>query len=168
MLDSLSSPAAYQAFIYELPNRHPSIRRSTLVYIPSGMLFGRVEGLILFQHNIILCVQEYLNFELGVIEGYGYEVSRSHISPDAPDFPSADDYCRASYTQKDKLYWYDSFPHPADRLLAATNPHHKHVPPDIKHHRIPAPELSFTRPNLPFLIAEIEQTVLPDASRENP
>jgi len=27
----------------------------------------------------------------------------------------------------------------------------------IKHHRVPAPELSFTRPNLPVLIAEIER-----------
>ena len=39
----------------------------------------------------------------------------------------------------------------------SSHPHHKHVPPDIKHHRIPAPELSFTKPNLPFLIQEIEQ-----------
>ncbi len=39
-------------------------------------------------------------------------------------------------------------------------PHHKHVPPDIKHHHIPAPGLSFTRPNLPFLIEEIERQVL--------
>jgi hypothetical protein len=37
------------------------------------------------------------------------------------------------------------------------DPHHKHIPPDIKNHRLPAPELSFTRPNLPFLIREIEQ-----------
>jgi len=36
----------------------------------------------------------------------------------------------------------------------------KHVPPDIKHHRVPAPELSFTRPNLPVLIAEIERDLL--------
>jgi hypothetical protein len=28
--------------------------------------------------------------------------------------------------------------------------------PDVKHHRIPAPEMSFTRPNLPVLIREIE------------
>jgi hypothetical protein len=53
--------------------------------------------------------------------------------------------------------WYDSQPHPSDPSLAATDPHHKHVPPDIKNHRLPAPELSFTRPNLPFLIQEIEQ-----------
>lgn len=32
----------------------------------------------------------------------------------------------------------------------------KHIPPDIKHHRVPAPDLSFTRLNLPALITEIE------------
>jgi len=31
---------------------------------------------------------------------------------------------------------------------------------DIKHHRIPAPNLSFERPNLPFLIEEIERKLL--------
>ena len=58
------------------------------------------------------------------------------------------------------LYWYDSWPHPNDPTLAATHPHHKHIPPDIKHHRIPAPDLSFTRPNLPILIAEIERELI--------
>jgi rhamnulokinase len=58
-----------------------------------------------------------------------------------------------------KLYWYDSQPHPDDPSLASTHPHHKHVPPDIKHHRLPAPGLSFTQANLPFLIAEIEQAL---------
>jgi hypothetical protein len=55
------------------------------------------------------------------------------------------------------LYWYDDFPHPEDPLLAATFPHHKHVPPDIKHNRIPAPEMSFIRPNLPVVIQEVEE-----------
>ena len=36
-------------------------------------------------------------------------------------------------------------------------PHHKHVLPDIKHNRVPAPEISFERPNLPMLIEQIEQ-----------
>jgi len=53
-----------------------------------------------------------------------------------------------------------SFPHPNDPSLASTDPHHKHVPPNIKHHRVPAPDLSFTRPNLPFLNEEIEHQVL--------
>ena len=105
----------------------------------------------------MLCVQETLNFELGVIEGYGYEVSQPDPTMSKALFPSAAEYCRPSFPHKDKLYWYDSFPHPNDPGLASTDPHHKHVLPDIKRHRIPAPELSFTRPNLPFLTHEIEQ-----------
>jgi hypothetical protein len=38
-------------------------------------------------------------------------------------------------------------------------PHHKHVPPNIKHNRIPAPEMSFAKPNLPVLIAEVEAVI---------
>jgi len=34
------------------------------------------------------------------------------------------------------------------------------IPPNIRHHRVPAPDLSFTRPNLPFLIAEVERSLL--------
>jgi hypothetical protein len=156
MLEPLSSPEAYQAFLYALPERHPSIQRSTLVYIPTGELFGRVEGMLIFEDNIVLCVQEYLNFELGVIEGYGYEASRARLPAGDLDFPEASKYCPAHYPHKDKLYWYDSFPHPNDPTLANTHPHRKHLPPDIRHHRIPAPNLSFTHPNLPFLIEEIE------------
>ena len=43
-------------------------------------------------------------------------------------------------------------------LLAA--PHHKQIPPDIKHHRIPAPSLSFSRPKFEFLIEEIQSYYL--------
>ena len=32
-------------------------------------------------------------------------------------------------------------------------------PPDIKHHRVPAPQMSFDRPNLPILIQEIQALV---------
>lgn len=158
MLDPLTSPKTYQAFLYGLQAHYPAIRRSTLTYVPTDTLFGYVEGLLIFDDSVILCVQEYLNFELGVIEGYGYEVSRSHngVSIEA-ELPDAAEYCKAHYSHKDKLYWYDSFPHPNDPALALTMPHHKHIHPDIKHHRISAPGLSFTEPNLPFLIQEIEQ-----------
>jgi hypothetical protein len=161
MLDEpLSSPRAYETFIYTLSERYPRIRRSTLVYVSSGTLFGRVEGMVFFEGQIVLCMQEHLNFELGVIEGYGYEVSHALVSLDGADAPGAAEYCRASYPHKEKLYWYDSFPHPNDPTLASTDPHHKHIPPDIKRHRIPAPNLSFTRPNLPFLIEEIKREFL--------
>ncbi|MBX7252372.1 MAG: hypothetical protein K1X50_10340 [Candidatus Promineofilum sp.] len=55
------------------------------------------------------------------------------------------------------MYWYDPQPHPDNPHLQSTHPHHKHVPPDIKHSRIPAPTMRFDRPNLPAVILEVEQ-----------
>ena len=43
-----------------------------------------------------------------------------------------------------------------------SSPHQKHIPPDIKHQRVPAPQLYFTQPSLPFLIQEIEQLLKGD------
>jgi hypothetical protein len=37
------------------------------------------------------------------------------------------------------------------------NPFQSLHSPDIKHHRIPAPNMSFTQPNLSALIREIEE-----------
>lgn len=144
MSNPLSTPDDYASFIYELPSHYPAIRRSSLVYIPLGAKVGKVTGMLFFDDNIILCVQEFLNFELHVIEGYGYEVSSSHAEAD--ELPKANEYCQASYPYKDKTYWYDSFPHPNDPALASTHPHHKHVHPNIKQNRIPAPDLTFTAP----------------------
>ncbi len=158
MSNPLSSPTDYASFIHDLPNRYQSIKGSSLVYIPLGAKVGKVMGMIFFDNHIILCVQEFLNFELHVIEGYGYEVSQSQTNP--AELPKTEEYCRASYPDKDKLYWYDSFPHPNDPALASTHPHHKHIHPNIKRNRIPAPNLTFTAPNIPFLIEEVEQTVL--------
>jgi hypothetical protein len=59
---------------------------------------------------------------------------------------------------------YGDFPHPNDSNLASTYPHHKHIPPSIKHNRIPAPEISFTQCNLPMLIREIEKQVTGEES----
>ncbi len=39
--------------------------------------------------------------------------------------------------------------------LQSTYPHHKHIPPNIKHNRIPA-QATFTRSNFDMLIREIE------------
>ena len=153
MPNPLGSADAYSQFIHELPVRYSSILRSTLRYIPMGAKIGKTIGLILFDNGLVLCVQEFLNLELQVIEGYGYEASRPHASFEG--LPEAEEYCRASYDHKDKLWWYDSFPHPNDSSLASTHPHHKHIQPDIKRHRIPAPDLTFTAPNLPYIIEEI-------------
>jgi hypothetical protein len=59
----------------------------------------------------------------------------------------------------DKIAWYAAQPHPQSLSLAGTHPHHKHLAPDIKHNHIPVPEMSFTQPNLPNLIREIETLI---------
>jgi hypothetical protein len=134
MSNPLASPSDYSIFIHKLPQRYASIQRSSLVYIPLGTQSGKATGMVFFANNVTLCIQEFLNFELQVIEGYGYEVSRSLVSFDP--LPSTEEYCGASYPYKEKLYWYDSFPHPHDPTLASTHPHHKHVPPNIKRNHI--------------------------------
>jgi hypothetical protein len=81
-------------------------------------------------------VREKISFDNGpgLIEDYGYEV----------------------WHGTELLFWYDGQPHPDDPTLASTHPHHKHIPPNVKHNRVPAPGLSLTQPNLPALIQEIE------------
>ena len=130
----------YEDFIYSLPEHYRSILVSTLTVIRRGTSRAEVIGTLSFRNGVRLTVYEYVVWEQEAvtIEVYGYEL----------------------WQGSDKLYWYDSQPHPTDPGLASTHPHHKHVPPDIKHHRIPASELSFTRPNLPFLIEEVEREVL--------
>ncbi len=151
----------YEQFIYTLPSRHSSVRLSTLVLTPPGLDTARLTGYVTFGQDCVLCVYELLDFQQGVIEEYRYEVTRCMPPFADRPLPAASEYCRANYPGKVKLYWYGSWPHPNDVTLAATHPHHKHIPPDIKHHRIPAPDLSFTQPNLPYLIQEIERELLP-------
>jgi hypothetical protein len=63
------------------------------------------------------------------------------------------------YHGEKRLCWYDDFPHPHDPILASTFPHHKHVPPDIKRHRLPTSEVTYTQCNLPQLIRDIEELI---------
>jgi hypothetical protein len=132
----------YETFVYTLQQSFPQILRSTLVVARRGRLFAELAGEIVLPGGHRLVVYERLTWDTGVltIEGYSYEVWRG----------------------SEKLYWYDSQPHPDDPTLAGTEPHHKHIPPDIKHHRVPTPDLGFTAPNLPFLIREIETAPLQD------
>jgi len=132
----LSSLNEYSRFIAQLLNR-PTVKRSTVVVWSTSPYTGVAEGEVLFERGIRLRVREELDFASRLITSYGYEV----------------------YLGKERLYWYDDFPHPEDPNLALTFPHHKHVQPNIKRNRIPAPEMSFNRPNLPFIIEEIEKLV---------
>ena len=130
----LSSLDAYSRFLAELLGGPPVVRSTVSVWSASPFT-GIAEGEVLFAGGIRLRVRQELDFGAQLISSYGYEVFR----------------------QWERLYWYDDFPHPNDPSLASTFPHHKHVTPDIKHNRIPAPEMSFTRPNLPALIREIAE-----------
>lgn len=128
----------YEQFIYAIPERHRTVEFSTLVLIRLGRTVGELRGFLHFSNDIVLGVSEEIDFAHGLIKSYSYWV-----------------------TQDDnRLYWYDSQPHPNDASLASTHPHYKHIPPDIKHHRIPAPGFSFSELNLPFLIREIEELLL--------
>jgi hypothetical protein len=117
-------------------------------------------GLVALGDDCVLCVYELLDFQQGVIGVYRYEVSRCHPAFSLSPLPEPAEYCSVGYPDKEKLSWYDSWPHPNDASLALTYPHQKHVAPSIKRHRLPAPKLSFSRPNLPFLIEEIEHDLL--------
>lgn len=129
----------YELFLYTLIEQYPSIRRSTVAFVRRGASLARVAGELYFDHEIRLVVRERILYHYlpATIDWYGYEI----------------------WQGGEKLYWYDSQPHPNDLALQSTHPHHKHIPPDIKHNRIPAPEMSFTQPNLPALIREIESII---------
>jgi hypothetical protein len=129
----------YEEFIYTLQQNYPSIGSSNLVVIRRGKRVATLQGELTFADGYRLAIRERLSYDTDsvVIEAYGYEL----------------------WHQADKIAWYDSQPHPTNPTLASTHPHHKHVPPNIKHNRIPAPEMSFTRPNLPILIREVETLI---------
>ena len=138
MNNPLQTLEDYELFLYTLTSSFPCVRRSTLVLVQTEATRARVTGELTFEHGIVLIVREYLQIhnDLPVtFHWYDYGVLRD----------------------EEKLYSYDPQPHPNDPTLASTHPHHKHIPPDIKHNRIPAPLMSFTHPNLPELIQEIKQ-----------
>ncbi|OQX79524.1 MAG: hypothetical protein B6D61_03420 [Bacteroidetes bacterium 4484_249] len=137
----LESLADYSRFVAELSDR-PLVKNSMVSVWSTSPYTGVAEGEIFFYHGFRLRIKEELDFGSGLITSYGYE----------------------SYKGQERLYWYDDFPHPNDSSLAPTFPHHKHVPPDIKRNRVPAPEISFAHPNLQFVIQELEKIIEKDKS----
>jgi hypothetical protein len=128
----------YSEIIYSLPECYSSIQGSTLVLAPIGPTLAKLEGQITFEGEVVLEVWELVDFESGQIRNYSYEIHQAG----------------------EKIAWYDPYEHPHIPELASTHPHHKHILPDIKHHRVPAPGISFDQPNLPLLIEEIESETL--------
>ena len=128
----LSSLADYSRFVSELINR-TQVHHSTVIVWSESPHTGIAEEEIFFHNGLRLRMREDIDFDASLVASYGYEI----------------------YRGDERLYWYDDFPHPQDSSLASTFPHHKHVPPDIKRHRITASGLSFSQPNLPGVIEEI-------------
>lgn len=125
----------YEEFIYTLQQNFPLIKSSSLVVIQRGKRVAILQGELTLYRIVI---RERLSYdETVVIEDYGYEL----------------------WHNSEKIAWYDSQPHPHEATLASTHPHHKHIPPNIKRNRIPAPQMSFTQPNLPALIQEIDDFI---------
>ncbi len=114
MSNPLRTSEDYELFLYTLTEQFPAVHRSTVALIRRGATLARVAGELYFDHDVRLVVRERLVYHRlpVVIDWYGYEVWRGN----------------------EKLYWYDSQPHPNDLNLESTHPHHKHIPPDIKHH----------------------------------
>jgi hypothetical protein len=74
-----------------------------------------------------LCVFEYLDWANGELLDYRYAFLRD----------------------EEQVRWYDPQPHPENPNLASTFPHHLHEPPDIKHNRKPALDITFQSPISP-------------------
>ena len=134
MSSSLNSYREYTQFIYNLLADHTTVVRHTLTVYTIGQAIGITRGDIVFRSGHVLRVFEQIDFVTHRILKYAYELTY----------------------QDEQVWWYDPMPHPDIPELQSTHPHHKHLLPDIKHHRIPAPGLSFNEPNLPQLLAEVE------------
>jgi len=109
-----------------------------LVLATIGPTLAKLEGQVTFEGDVVLDVWELVDFDTRRILNYSYEV----------------------YRAGEKIIWYDPFEHPHTPELASTYPHHRHILPDIKHNRVPAPGISFEQPNLPGLIEEIMRDIL--------
>lgn len=130
----LESFADYSQFSYALLADRESILSHTLAVYTSSQTIGITRGEIKFRSGHTLHIFEQIDFVRHNILKYFYELELA----------------------EDRLWWYDPMPHPNIPELQSTHPHHKHIPPDIKHNRIPAPNISFTEPNLQKLIDEVE------------
>ncbi len=125
----------YEEFLYAIVDQFPAVRESTLHFFTTSARAGLVRGSLHFHNGLELRVVEVIDFAAGELLDYSYTV----------------------YRGADRIFWYDPQPHPDAPSLAPTFPHHKHILPEIKHHRVPAPGIGFDAANLPALISEIAQ-----------
>jgi len=134
----LDDIASHSGFVYALRERHPFITGSTLTLAPIGATLAKLEGRIECQNGIHFEVWELVDFAAHSIRTYSYEI----------------------YREEEKLCWYDPWEHPEIPALAATFPHHKHVPPNLREHRVPAPGIGFVSPNLDVVLEDVRRDLL--------
>lgn len=146
MNTALNSHSEYAHLIFFLLADRPTVVSHTLAVYTTNQTIGIARGQIIFRSGHALHVFEQIDFTTHRIIKYFYGL----------------DY------KDETLWWYDSMPHPDVPELQSSLPHHKHIPPDIKHHRVPAHELSFTGPNLPLLITQVEALTTNIASSQSP
>ena len=92
MNNPLRTADDYELFIYEIKERFPAVRRCTLTFVRRGSSLARVAGELHFDRDVRLVVRERIVYDRqpALIDSYGYEVWKGN----------------------EKLYWYDSQPHP--------------------------------------------------------
>ena len=75
MKDAFRSSADYELFLYSLPERYPSIRHSTVVFVRRGVSLAHVAGEVFFDCQYRLVVRERVSYNrLPIaIDDYGYE-----------------------------------------------------------------------------------------------
>jgi hypothetical protein len=135
MSGALDDIAGYSGWVYGLAARHPFVTSAKLVLAPIGATLAKLEGCVECQGGIRLEVWELIDFSARRIRTYSYEV----------------------YRGDEKICWYDSWEHPENPALASTFPHHKHVPPNLRDHRVPAPGISFESPNLDVILNDVRR-----------
>ena len=131
-LDDIRSDSA---FVYALAERHPFVTGSTLTLAPIGATLAKLEGRIACQGGIQVDVWELIDFAARRLRTYSYEV----------------------YRGGEKVCWYDAWEHPEIPALASTFPHHKHVPPNLRDNRVPAPGIRFDAPNLDVVLEDVRR-----------
>jgi len=134
----LDDLASYSAFVYAVAERHASITNSSLILVPIGATLAKLQGRIDCRGGIQLEIWELIDFAAKLIRTYSYEV----------------------YRNGEKICWYDSWEHPEIPALAPTFPHHKHILPNLRDHRVPAPGISFDSPNLDVVLRDVRQEFL--------
>lgn len=137
MSGALNTYGDYARLIFFLLADRASVESHTIGVYSTSQTIGVARGQVVFRSGHVLRVFEQVDFVVHRIAKYFYELTY----------------------EGEPLWWYDSMPHPDAPELQSSHPHHKHIPPDIKHHRIAAAELSFIRPNVPVLIDEVENLI---------